>query len=377
MSHEQPENRLHLPDLRISGFRGIEALSIRRLGRVTLLAGRNGVGKTTVLEAVRVFAARGRYATLSDLLENREEFASAGDDDGDKVHVPDFAALFHGRRPVDQRIAIGPVNGVDQVTIQRVALDDEQLSLVERVLPEAVTEMPVHALKAAYGKAEQIFPLPSGMHKREHFQATRLLQRAFRDSNGPPGIRCESLGPGLLGNHDISRFWRTVALTDHEDAAVEALRLVLGGKVDRVAVLGEDRAYRHRGRAIVRRRDQSRPVPLKSLGDGAVRLFGVALALANSRDGFLLIDEAENGIHHSIQRDFWRMLLKTAHANNVQVLATTHSSDCIRGFAQASNEFEEIEGTLSRITRRKGETWAVEYSEKDLRIAAEQGTEVR
>ena len=36
----------------ISG--GIDRLSIGRLGRVTLLGGRNGVGKTTVIEAVRV-----------------------------------------------------------------------------------------------------------------------------------------------------------------------------------------------------------------------------------------------------------------------------------------------------------------------------------
>ena len=50
-------------------------------------------------------------------------------------------------------------------------------------------------------------------------------------------------------------------------------------------------------------------MPLRSLGDGAVRLFGVALALANSQGGFLLIDEAENGIHYSLQRDFWRMVL--------------------------------------------------------------------
>ena len=58
---DMPEtNGLHLPDLTIKGFRGIEALSIPRLGRVTLLAGRNSVGKTTVLEAVQVYAARGR-----------------------------------------------------------------------------------------------------------------------------------------------------------------------------------------------------------------------------------------------------------------------------------------------------------------------------
>ena len=59
--HDEGRNgRLHLPDLSIAGFRGIERLSIPRLGRVTLLAGRNGAGKTTVLDAVRVYASRGQ-----------------------------------------------------------------------------------------------------------------------------------------------------------------------------------------------------------------------------------------------------------------------------------------------------------------------------
>ena len=68
-------------------------------------------------------------------------------------------------------------------------------------------------------------------------------------------------------------------------------------------------------------------MPLRTLGDGAMRCFAVALALAKSTNGFLLIDEAENGIHHSIQPKFWNMVLQTAQRNNVQVIATTHSWD--------------------------------------------------
>ena len=124
-------------------------------------------------------------------------------------------------------------------------------------------------------------------------------------------------------------------------------------------------------------RSQDGPVPLKSLGDGAVRLFGAALALANSQDGLLTIDEAENGIHHSVQYDFWKMVVQTAKENNVQVLATTHGWDCIAGFAQAAAEADAEESALLRLERDGDKIRAVEYLREDLVTATEQGIEVR
>ena len=116
----------------------------------------------------------------------------------------------------------------------------------------------------------------------------------------------------------------------------------------------ETRSRRMTGRrAAVKLKSQEQRVPLRSLGDGALRLFGVALALANSRDGFLLIDEAENGIHYSVQRDYWRMVLQAARKNNVQVFATTHSWDCIAAFARAASEDENAEGVLVRLDKNR------------------------
>lgn len=252
MTQEIPRSRLHLPTLAIAGFRGIPELSISRLGRVTLLTGNNGAGKTTVLDAVRTEAGK-----------------------------------------------------------------------------------------------------------------------------SPPEIRCRSLGPGVLEDDRIAKWWNAVAPTADRDRVVDALRLVVDG-VESAALAAEPTGRRRsRSRVIVRFKGDPAPVPLKRLGDGAVRVFGVALALANSRDGFLLIDEVENGLHHSVQKRFWRMVLETAETNNVQVLATTHSRDCVEGFARATGECQHIEGALARINRRNGKMWAVEYPEKDMLVAAEQGIEVR
>ena len=112
-------------------------------------------------------------------------------------------------------------------------------------------------------------------------------------------MKLASLGPGLPDNDEVARFWNHVMLTDEEDRALDALKLVLGSNVARVAVAGDEKGSfgMDSQRVLVKLKDRARPVPLKSLGDGAVRLFGIALALADSRDGFLLVDEVENGIH--------------------------------------------------------------------------------
>ena len=193
-------------------------------------------------------------------------------------------------------------------------------------------------------------------------------------------MECVLLGPGLVRNDELAAFWDKVALTEDQTRAEKALGLGLGDEVERVAMVGDYGAgSRGRGRrVIVKLVGRDHPVPLKSLGDGATRLFGFALALANCRGGLLLIDEAENGIHHTVQEDFWRMILETARKNDVQVLATTHGWDCIRGFARAATAYRDAEGVLVRLEKDKeGELRAVEYSEEELETAAEQGIEVR
>ena len=376
--------QLHLPDLSIRNFRGIDWLSIGRLGRVTLLGGRNGVGKTTVLEAVRVHAARARASVLHDLLNRREEFATTLDEGHDPVVSPDYAALFHGRAATRERpITIGPQSGRDDLRIEVSAPNDLSPDQKE-LFADLSTQGGVDAvIKVVYRDRQRLLWLPIGndsrVNRRQHYPRSVVQSSLFEEREWSV-IECESLGPGLPDNSKLARFWDSVALTEKEDLSLEALRLTAGG-IERVAVVGdEEPAYRGRGigrRVVVKLKGHSRPVSLKSLGDGVTRLFAAGLALAHSRDGFLVLDEAENGIHYSVQQDFWRMVLRAAHQHNVQVLATTHSDDCLRGFARAAAESDDVEGVYLRLERDGDQVHAVPYSEEELETVANQRIEAR
>lgn len=70
-------------------------------------------------------------------------------------------------------------------------------------------------------------------------------------------------------------------------------------------------------------------LPVDHLGSGFVRLLRISLSMYRSRYGILLADELENGIHYSALQDVWKQIRRRMEAWNVQIVATTHSDDCI------------------------------------------------
>ena len=318
MSAESAKDALHLPSLSVKGLLGIPAVSIPELGRVTLIAGKNGSGKTTLLDAVRIYAARGSYPALAGVLRAREELAVFVDENDNEKLAPDLSALFHKRRPsVDARVKIGPDNGGEQLV----------MSPGPALFRDGFLDGDVPALEIDFdgiGKTVSI---------SEALRTGRISRRwpRNREPEEHNTVRCLSVGPNVPGNDDMARFWDWLAHTGDEDLAAQALRLIYGDRVGNVVVVSDDAAGNAR-RVLVSIKGQDSRVPLRSLGDGAVRMFGAALALANSKDGLLLMDEVENGVHYSVQPDFWKMVMMGAIENNVQVFATTHSRDCIDGF---------------------------------------------
>jgi predicted ATPase len=364
-------DRLHIKD-----FRQFEDLRIERLGRVNLIVGRNGVGKTSLLEAVRVLATAGAEDALWDIVSARSEQVPAKltGQAQDNRRLP-FASLFCRSTPKF-----------------RFHIESRTRTLAARLAWERIDgpegdSPPRRQLIAASETAEVEAALASGSYRWNPILeviADRVRRWIPLDRTSPravfrvPEVRLENdclyVGPTGITLADTARLWDQIALTDFEDAVTQSLEIIYPGLV-RISLTGSDDDGARIPR--VKRRDYSEPVPLRTLGDGVNRLFGIALALVNARGGILLIDEIENGIHYSVQGQLWRFLIDAAEKFNVQVFATTHSTDAIRAFQWASKAEPHVDGLLTRIEERYGKLTVTQFDEEDLGIAVAEAIEVR
>ena len=376
---------LHLSDLVVKGFRGLSEIRLPRLGRVTLITGKNGIGKTTMLDAIRLFALGGSYQAISGLLRSKREYAPLPNDEDENSMGLDLASLFHGRTiTAESRILIGTSCADNQLSIEVQDASDEQLDMFELIDPERVL------------KGRKILNIQMQGRKRPLPWVFSVAQKSFAVDNVPsswyvnyrrlnreleefPTKAHIQVSPGFMSDRGMASLWDSVALTPDEDYVLEALNLVLGDEIKRVAFVGDTRARNVSGRrrCIVNLRSHRQPVPLQSLGDGALRLMRLSLALAAARNGLLLIDEIENGIHYSVQPSLWRMIFRIAAQNDVQVVATTHSSDCVGSFAKAAIENEYATGELVRMNVHDGVLYADPYSERQVGDAAEHFIDLR
>ena len=86
--------------LYIKNYRNLNELTISSLGRVNLITGKNNVGKSTILEAIALYASKGDLSILYQLLEERGEGfkrIEAGSNSAVQSNLKTVSSLFRNR----------------------------------------------------------------------------------------------------------------------------------------------------------------------------------------------------------------------------------------------------------------------------------------
>jgi predicted ATP-dependent endonuclease of OLD family len=106
-------------------------------------------------------------------------------------------------------------------------------------------------------------------------------------------------------------------------------------------------------------------------------MLALALALAKTQNGILLVDEIDTRLHYSVMGDMWRLVAETARRYNIQVFATTHSFDCVRGLDWLCRKYPELGAEVSIQKIEPELPMAVALDAEQIKISVEQDIEVR
>ncbi|MDR0760485.1 MAG: ATP-binding protein [Treponema sp.] len=112
--------------------------------------------------------------------------------------------------------------------------------------------------------------------------------------------------------------------------------------------------------------ENKKAVPLYLMGDGFCRCLSIILVLATFKNGILLLDEIENGVHYSIQNSLWQAIIKAVAKFNCQLIATTHSFEMISAFSKsaAHEGFKDV--SYTRLEKEKDSHRAYYFPLDDL-----------
>jgi hypothetical protein len=372
--------KLKIGTLTIEQFRVFRKLTIEGLGRVNLITGRNNTGKSSVLEALRILASDAAPHVLYRILLSREENEGEVEEPygpvGAKKLFP-MSNLFHDFPEFSAEIAPIVIASNDgerplRLTIKPELFSEEWTSDGSRKLvplkegsPGTSEALPVLVVET--GGARRILPLD---YSRLHPSTAHRLWVA--EESGLPYMFVSPYGGEQTA--PLGYLWDRTALSDSEKDVIDALGII-DPTISAVSMIGGE-GPRQTRIAIVRAKGISRPVPLRTFGDGLNRLFGIVLSLVNAKDGLLLIDEFENGMHYTVQADTWRAIFKLASRLDVQVVATSHSWDAVEAFQKAASEDPE-EGVLIRLSRKGDDIVPTLFREDELAIATRDRIEVR
>jgi len=375
--------------LEIKGYRVFPHYRLDGLARVNLLVGKNNCGKTSVLEAVHLLASGGDPDVMAKIVSDRGEvFLEADDSDaGSRRPHADISHLFHERRVEPPScFAISTNDGLGSLKVEVVQFTEAQLAEGQQRFPFSAEDdapgpafrLHVHSSRADSGVAG-FWPVritgTSAVLDWLQSPSNRRWREWRERREGPPVFH---VSVGASSNPRLRQMWNNVVIEGREDEVVRAMR-VLEPRTESVFFLTAERDWYLHGSAgvLLGVKGEQQRHPIGSYGEGMTRLLTLALAMVSAKGGVLLVDEIDTGLHYSVLGDMWRLVVEAARQTNVQVFATTHSYDCLRGLAWVCENHPNLSDEVSVQKIEPSLEKAVALGAEEIVLSIAQGTEMR
>lgn len=341
-------------------FRGLKKLELPELSQITLLTGRNNAGKSSVLEGIYLVCAHTSMGSLSLI----NLFRSL------QINAPVdmlWGAMFHNQdtaNPICFSIKADGKSGHLEYMRDDSALYDDQMVIGQNSFARPFF------LNRPYGLK---FHFEWGTYREDGrflraFNSNNTTLEPIKTNLPKNQIRLISgvyhIGASYAGSDSVINEWcGQLELSGRKRTVVDILQSIdpLINDFSVIVQQGQPYLYAKIGESSL---------PFKTLGDGTNRLLYIILTIIENPNSVILIDEIESGFHYSMQEKLWNTIAKAAKESNCQIIAATHSYECIQnavdGVAEAGMEDRfclyrlEHKGEENRAFRLSGDL--VHYS---------------
>jgi hypothetical protein len=354
--------------LHIKNYRGFKDFIITPFGRVNLITGSNNVGKTSLLEAIYLNLTPGS-AFSTNVDSDKEEsstrhnlFRGFKDLRYNLDNVSKWGWLFYGKDiSKDSEIVSSFEGGGTQKLKMYWLISDKDGGIP---IPDEIPldDIPLHLSIYIKNVANEDFSF-----------------KIYRNGNEgiPSSYVLDSIPLRLLFNvssrsqQEDTKWFSKLDDEGRQDEIIGILQLI-EPRLRSLAVSTSDGPPMINCDIGIRRR-----VPMSQMGEGMVRLLSLVLEITNASGGAVLIDEIENGLHHSVLTKVWRAVGEAARRSDTQIFATTHSWECIRAAHEAFLSSDSYDLRLHRLERSGEGVRSVTYDKGTLDTSVEMNLEVR
>jgi AAA15 family ATPase/GTPase len=348
--------------INISGFRGIRKIEIDDFKRINLFVGKNNSGKTSVLEAI--FLSIG--VANPELILKIDLFRQLVHD-----KIEDFRYIFYN------------LSYESKLTIKSQLINSSEYRTLEI--------KPIYATQRINVGTGDIVSTDSGQNiepkglefeisvkQNPYAKGIKVISKIIQDGKQ---IKIE-----IAKNYKESLLGRFYSYSQRYNGLYDRLNKIIVNKEeeDIINILQEIEPNIRRislgtGKMIYFDIGASKLVPCNIMGDGIVNLISILTCFAETRNGCILIDEIDTGLHYSSLETLWKSMSIASEKYNVQVFATTHSLECVRTFSKTLNKPNSSKDDirLYRIEKHNDTLKAIKFDKTALKVASEKDWEIR
>jgi len=292
-----------LTQIEIEEFKCFKGFKTSGFKRVNLIGGKNNIGKTALLEAIKINLSGTNVNKMNTALWNMKFM----------------------RENLNNFILKNYVNGLE------LAL----LNSTQKYAAKSNIVVNQFTIEAGNGVKNYRYRI----NNEEHLiNATELNLISDRDDK----IQCiDNFG---WSDEQLSTAYKTVQLRDKESELDRYIH-EFDDSIDNFKIIGDKPQCRTDGEY----RD------ITEFGDGLKSFISLICALQAGENGYLFVDEIDNGIHYTQLNRLWEIIFTLSKQTHCQVFASTHSKEMIDSFTRTAKRLEEQDISYTLLVKNKAQ----------------------